>query len=331
MASRYASRYYSSSEDEDEDVQEIQEVENPYNSEPVMEPPRIIRKQATEDRDSSDVDEDIPEEDEEEEEEEDSTDSRGRRVQQFEEKEESEDEISLDDLDVNPGPARGLNIPTMGRGVSRSMSSASNVKSQAGMDISDITRKKAERDLCDLQEMINRHFVQRKQEEVELNNLKERIEKRKEMRAKQLIERQKKEKERQEREKNEKEARERALKEKQEAEEARKKELMASMAMLNTHMDRRRQGKRTTARDAKRKALAERRKPLNIDHLNKEKLMEKCKEMWNWVRQLEEDRYDLTIKSDEDKYTLNTLRHRVNDLMIATGKSKQRVGKLKIR
>merc|ERR1719215_1777183 len=101
--------------------------------------------------------------------------------------------------------------------------------------------------------------------------------------------------------------------------------------MLNTHMDRRRQGKRTTARDAKRKALAERRKPLNIDHLNKEKLMEKCKEMWNWVRQLEEDRYDLTIKSENDKYTLNTLRHRVNDLMIATGKSKQRVGKLKIR
>ena len=96
-----------------------------------MEPPRIIRKQATEDQDSSDADEDIPEEDEEQDEEEDSTDSRGRRVQQYEEKEESEDEISLDDLDVNPEPARGLNIPTMGRGMSRSMSSASNVKSQA--------------------------------------------------------------------------------------------------------------------------------------------------------------------------------------------------------
>ena len=101
-----------------------------------MEPPRIIRKQATEDQDSSDADEDIPEEDEEHDEEEDSTDSRGRRVQQYEEKEESEDEISLDDLDVNPEPARGLNIPglnipTMGRGMSRSMSSASNVKSQA--------------------------------------------------------------------------------------------------------------------------------------------------------------------------------------------------------
>ena len=96
-----------------------------------MEPPRIIRKQATEDQDSSDVDEDIPEEDEEQDEEEDSTDSRGRRVQPYEEKEESEDDIDLDDLDVNPEPTRGLNIPTMGRGMSRSMSSASNVKSQA--------------------------------------------------------------------------------------------------------------------------------------------------------------------------------------------------------
>ncbi|CAG5091444.1 Oidioi.mRNA.OKI2018_I69.PAR.g13051.t1.cds [Oikopleura dioica] len=331
MASRYASRYYSSSEDEEEEV-EVAQVENPYNREPVMEPPRIIRKQATEDRDSSDE-----EKEEEEEEDENSTESRGRQIQQEqeekaeEEEDESEEDIALDELDVNPEPPKGLNIPTMGRGMSRSMSSQSNVKSQAGMDISDITRKKAEKDLCDLQEMINRHFEQRKQEEIELNNLKERIEKRKEMRAKQLIERQKKEKERQEREKNEKEARERAIREKHEAEEARKKELMASMAMLNTHMDRRRQGKRTTARDAKRKALAERRKPLNIDHLNKEKLMEKCKEMYNWVRQLEEDRYDLTVKAENDKYTLNTLRHRVNDLMISSGKAKHRVGKIKIR
>lgn len=92
-----------------------------------MEPPRIIRKQATEDRDSS--------EDEEEEEDENSTESRGRQIAQEvaeeEDEEESEDEIGLDDLDVNPEPARGLNIPAMGRGMSRSMSSASNVKSQA--------------------------------------------------------------------------------------------------------------------------------------------------------------------------------------------------------
>ena len=94
-----------------------------------MEPPRIIRKQATEDRDSS------AEEEEEVEEEENSTESRGRQIQQEQEEEEEEDEseedIALDELDVNPEPPKGLNIPTMGRGMSRSMSSQSNVKSQA--------------------------------------------------------------------------------------------------------------------------------------------------------------------------------------------------------
>ena len=44
--------------------------------------------------------------------------------------------------------------------------------------------------------------------------------------------------------------------------------------------DRQRRGKRGTARDAKKKYLAERRKPLNIDHLNKEKLIEKANEMF---------------------------------------------------
>ena len=44
----------------------------------------------------------------------------------------------------------------------------------------------------------------------------------------------------------------------------------------------RRKGRRNTARDAKRRALAERRKPLNIDHLNKEKLVEKTQEIYDW-------------------------------------------------
>ena len=43
-----------------------------------------------------------------------------------------------------------------------------------------------------------------------------------------------------------------------------------------------RKGRRGTARDAKRKALAERRKPLNIDHLNREKLVEKAQELYKW-------------------------------------------------
>jgi troponin T len=46
--------------------------------------------------------------------------------------------------------------------------------------------------------------------------------------------------------------------------------------------DRQRKGRRGTARDAKKKHLSERRKPLNIDHLNKEKLIEKAQEVYDW-------------------------------------------------
>ena len=44
-----------------------------------------------------------------------------------------------------------------------------------------------------------------------------------------------------------------------------------------------RRGRRSTARDAKKKYLAERRKPLNVDHLNKDKLVEKAEEIYNWL------------------------------------------------
>lgn len=80
-----------------------------------------------------------------------------------------------------------------------------------------MNRKKVEKDLCDLQIMINRHFEERKkvrtivklilrlnlfnQEEQELCDLRERIERRKKMRAEQIKVRQEREKERREREK----------------------------------------------------------------------------------------------------------------------------------
>ena len=64
----------------------------------------------------------------------------------------------------------------------------------------ELNRKKVEKDLCELQQLINRHFEERKKEEVELEDLRDRIEKRKKMRAEQIIVRQQREKERRERE-----------------------------------------------------------------------------------------------------------------------------------
>ena len=72
-----------------------------------------------------------------------------------------------------------------------------------------------------------------------------------------------------------------------EEEERKRKEAMANMSIhfggYLDRSDRQRRGRRgNTARDAKKKYLSERRKPLNIDHLNKEKLVEKANEMFNW-------------------------------------------------
>lgn len=245
-------------------------------------------------------------------------------------------ELALDDIDIKedttPSPA-----PSYKGIMKRAMSSASTNQptgaSKSGFDVEEISRKRVEKDLCELQQLINYHFEERKKEEKELNDLKDRIEKRKEYRAAQIIVRQQREAERRERVKTEKLAKEKLEREKAEEEERRRKEQLAAMSMNFTYADRAkdRKGRRGTARDAKRKALAERRKPLNIDHLNRDKLIEKAKEIYSWLVHLETERVSYEHKVNDQKYELGTLRHRVNDLINKSGKSKQpRVGKLKI-
>ena len=68
-------------------------------------------------------------------------------------------------------------------------------------DMSDINRKRLEKDLAELKKMIAAHFEQRKLDEEELTNLSDRIEKRKKVREEQTIARAAREKERAEREK----------------------------------------------------------------------------------------------------------------------------------
>jgi len=67
--------------------------------------------------------------------------------------------------------------------------------------MSDINRKRLEKDLAELKKMIAAHFEQRKLDEEELTNLSDRIEKRKKVREEQAIARAAREKERAEREK----------------------------------------------------------------------------------------------------------------------------------
>merc|ERR1712071_645866 len=86
-------------------------------------------------------------------------------------------------------------------------------------------------------------------------------------------------------------------------------------------------GKRLTNREIKRKELAERRKPLNIDHLNGEKLKDKAGDLFKWLKVLEEERYDFEVTADRGKYDINALRQRVSEYMQKSGKGGKSIGK----
>ncbi|RXN31793.1 troponin slow skeletal muscle-like isoform X1 [Labeo rohita] len=112
------------------------------------------------------------------------------------------------------------------------------------VDFDDIHRKRMEKDLLELQTLIDVHFEQRKKEEEELIGLKERI-----------------------------------------AEQKR--------------------GKRLTGREIKRKTLSERRSPLGIENMREDGLRQRAQEMWNWIYQLESEKFDLLDQMKRQKYETN--------------------------
>ncbi|KAG7265485.1 hypothetical protein CRUP_035625 [Coryphaenoides rupestris] len=156
------------------------------------------------------------------------------------------------------------------------------------VDFDDIHRKRQDKDLQELQSLIEAHFVQRKKEEEELIALVTRIEKRRAERAEQQRIRAELEKERQIRHANEN----------------------------------RKGAKKQTEREKKKKILGERRKALNIDHLNEDKLKEKASEMWQWMMELEANKFDLSEKFKRQKYDINLLLARVQDHQSAKGRGK---------
>merc|ERR1712050_79201 len=204
-------------------------------------------------------------------------------------------------------------------------------------DFDALQKQRMEKDLQELQLLINKHFETRQKDDAELQELEGRIEKRKEERAEQMRVRQEREKERLEREKEEKLRREAEEEAKKLEEEERKKAAIAAMSSSggNMNRDRNRNNRRQTDREKKRKALAERRKPLNVDHLTIEKLREKAAAMHKWLAQLEEEKYDFESVIYRQKYDVNQFRSRVADWMAKTNRSKAgrrgpiRTGKVK--
>lgn len=179
------------------------------------------------------------------------------------------------------------------------------------VDFDDIHRKRMEKDLTELQSLIEAHFEKRKKEEEELLNLSDRMEKRRSERAEQIKIRAEREKERQN-----KMAEEKARKEEEEAkkkaeDDARKKLILSNLSF--TGYKAQNGTKRQTEREKKRKILNDRRKELNIDHFKEDKLKEKAKELWDRLRQLEAEKYELQYKYTKQKYEVTVLRNRVSD------------------
>nr|XP_005994450.1 PREDICTED: troponin T, slow skeletal muscle isoform X6 [Latimeria chalumnae] len=182
------------------------------------------------------------------------------------------------------------------------------------VDFDDIHRKRMEKDFLELQTLIDVHFEQRKKEEEELIGLMDRIERRRAERAEQQRIRTEKERERQTRLAEEKQRKEDEEAKKRAEDDAKKKKVLSNMgAHFGGYLAKAEQkrGKRQTGREMKRKILAERRKPLNIDHLNEDKLREKAKELWDWMYQLESEKFDLMELMKRQKYECTALRSRV--------------------
>ncbi|XP_045153870.1 troponin T, cardiac muscle isoform X10 [Echinops telfairi] len=185
------------------------------------------------------------------------------------------------------------------------------------VDFDDIHRKRMEKDLNELQTLIEAHFENRKKEEEELVSLKDRIEKRRAERAEQQRIRNEREKERQTRLAEERARREEEENRKKAEDEARKKKALSNMMHFGGYIQKaqteRKSGKRQTEREKKKKILAERRKVLAIDHLNEDQLREKAKELWQSIYTLEAEKFDLQEKFKQQKYEINVLRNRIND------------------
>ncbi|XP_027724498.1 troponin T, fast skeletal muscle isoform X2 [Vombatus ursinus] len=173
------------------------------------------------------------------------------------------------------------------------------------VDFDDIQKKRQNKDLIELQALIDNHFEARKKEEEELIALKERIEKRRAERADQQRIRAEKERERQNRLAEEKARREEEEAKRRAEDDLKKKKALSSMgASYSSYLAKadQKRGKKQTAREMKKKVLAERRKPLNIDHLGDDKLRDKAKELWDTLYQLETDKYEFGEKLKRQKY-----------------------------
>ncbi|XP_061741261.1 troponin T, cardiac muscle isoforms isoform X2 [Nerophis ophidion] len=193
------------------------------------------------------------------------------------------------------------------------------------VDFDDIHRKRMEKDLTELQTLIEDHFEKRKKEEEELLGLTDRIEKRRADRAEQMKIRAEREKERQNKLAEDKSRKEEEEAKKKAVDDARKKMILNNLSF--TGYKQTQPGmKKQTEREKKKKILNDRRKELDIDHLREEQLRQKVEELSDWMRQLEAEKFDLQYKYIKQKYEVTVLRNRVSDHQKITKGSRSKRG-----
>ena len=194
-------------------------------------------------------------------------------------------------------------------------------------DAQNMHKNRMERDLLELQALIITHFEVRKKEDDELAELKKKIQERKTEREKQIQIRKDREKERIQREREERLRKDEIeAKIKAEEDEKKKKIIQNMSANYGGYLERRKTGRKQTEREKKKKILSERRKPINIDHLGREKLIEKIHELQKWFGDLENEKYDFEDEFKKQKYEINMLRERVKIFMGAKfGKGQKQV------
>ncbi|XP_023812400.1 troponin T, cardiac muscle-like isoform X2 [Oryzias latipes] len=193
------------------------------------------------------------------------------------------------------------------------------------VDFDDIHRKRMEKDLMELQTLIEVHFESRKKEEEELINLKDRIEKRRSERAEQQRIRSERDKERQKRLEDERARKEEEEAKKRAEDDAKKKKTLTSLHFggYMQKLTEKRSGKKQTEREKKKKILNERRKSLDIEKMSQDRLKEKAVELWEWMHQLEAEKFELQYQFARQKYEINVLRNRVSDHQKTTKRTKR--------
>jgi len=185
------------------------------------------------------------------------------------------------------------------------------------VDFDDIQKKRQNKDLNELQGLIDAHFECRKKEEEELISLKDRIEKRRSERAEIQRVRAEQAKERENRREAERQRKEEADHLRKVEDDAKKKSALTNMGSGYSGLQKveAKRGKKQTEREKKRKILAERCKTIeNVDSLSDDKLREKAQELWNWMHNLEADKFDNLEKLNRQRYEVISLRNRIDEL-----------------